>query len=99
MKNLLFALSFAAILAGCSSTGNHALENPDKLNAIVENRTTVAEVRSLLGEPAFAAPSLKNPYVVAYRLAKSNLIDGTKLTSVILHFRDGIVVAKDVNTI
>lgn len=97
MRRSALVLSFAGILAACSSTGNPNVGDSGKLNSIVEKRTTMAEVRDLLGEPAHVSTDVGGDTIWGYRLARSTLFSDIKFTSVILQIRDGVVVSKDVS--
>lgn len=97
IKRCAVALPIAFALAACSAVGNSNLENRATLDSIVAKKTTVAEVRDLLGEPAHIATDIGGDTVWGYRLARSTLFSDIKFTSVILQIHDGVVIAKDVS--
>lgn len=103
MKKIIvsIALAFLVVLAGCASTsGSVGLQN-GSADKIVEGKTTLAEVKALLGEPANASTDEKGGKVWSYYFSQSTVypvpgINNTETKSLNLRFnKDGVVVAKD----
>lgn len=94
-------LTFLVVLAGCASTsGSVGLQN-GSADKIVEGKTTLAEVKALLGEPANASTDEKGGKVWSYFWSQSTVypvpgINNTEMKSLNLRFnKNGVVVAKD----
>lgn len=96
MKRAAYALCLALTLAGCDWNGNSSLANSSLLESIAEKRTTLAEVRALLGEPHSAFTDIGGDTVWGYHYV-GNLFSDNRFVSVIVNIRDGVVLSKDVS--
>ena len=92
---------FLIVLAGCASTsGSVGLQNGNA-DKIIEGKTTVAEVRALLGEPVSASTDDKGGKVWNYFWSQSTAypvpgLNNMETKSLNIRFnKNGVVVAKD----
>lgn len=95
--------AFSVALAGCASTsGSVGLQN-GSADKIIEGKTTIAEVKALLGEPAYAQTTDKGEKIWSYYWSQSKVypVAGLGLNNVdskslnIRFNKNGVVVAKD----
>lgn len=93
--------AFLFVLAGCASTsGNVGLQN-GSADKIVEGKTTIAEVKALLGEPVSASTDEKGGKVWSYFWSQSTVypvpgLNSMETKSLNIRFnKSGVVVAKD----
>lgn len=91
----------AIVLAGCASTsGNVGLQN-GSADKIIEGKTTIAEVKDLLGDPASASTDDRGGKAWSYYWSQSKVYPVPGLNNVetktlnIRFNKNGIVVAKD----
>lgn len=97
-------LVLLSVLSGCASTsGNSGLQDGSAAK-IIEGKTTIAEVKTLLGEPANAMTDEKGGKIWSYYWSQSKVypVPGfnnveTKTLNVRFN-KGGIVVAKDTGT-
>lgn len=104
MKKIIAYIFFAfsVVLAGCASTsGSVGLQN-GSTDKIIEGKTTIAEVRALLGEPANAfTDGQTGGKVWSYYWSQSKVypvpgLNNTESKSLNIRFnKNGVVVAKD----
>lgn len=94
-------LAFIVALTGCASTsGSAGLQNGSADN-IVEGKTTIAEVKALLGDPANASTDDKGGKIWNYYWSQSKVypvpgFNNVETKSLNIRFnKSGIVVAKD----
>lgn len=94
-------LAFLVVLAGCGSTsGSVGLQN-GSADKILEGKTTIAEVKALLGEPVSASTDEKGGKVLSYFWSQSTAypvpgLNSLETKSLNIRFnKNGIVVAKD----
>ena len=94
-------LAFLVALAGCASTsGIVGLQN-GSADKIIEGKTTIAEVKALLGEPVSAATDDKGGKIWSYFWSQSTAypvpgLNNMETKSLNIRFnKNGVVVAKD----
>ncbi len=97
----ILAFAFLVALAGCASTsGSVGLQN-GSADKIIEGKTTLAEVKALLGEPANASTDDKGGKIWSYYWSTSTVtplpgLNSTETKSLNIRFnRNGIVITKD----
>lgn len=94
-------ITFLAILSGCASTsGNPGLQN-GSADKIIEGKTTISQVKELLGEPGNASTDEKGGKTWNYYWSQSKVypvpgFNNVETKSLNIRFnKNGIVVAKD----
>jgi len=96
---IIFAFIFA--LVGCASTSGSAGLQDGSAAKIVEGKTTIAEVKALLGDPAHATTDDKGGKIWNYYYSQSKVypvpgFNNVETKSLNIRFnKNGIVVAKD----
>lgn len=94
-------LAFTIALSGCASTSGSAGLQDGSAAKIIEGKTTLAEVKALLGEPAHATTDDKGGKVWSYYYSQSKVypvpgFNNVESKSLNIRFnKSGIVVAKD----
>lgn len=103
MKNLFTWIVAALVIAlgACSSTSGSAGLQNGSADKIIEGKTTLAEVRELLGEPAHAQTTDKGDKIWSYYYSEAKIYpvlgfnkSGTKSLNIRFN-KNGIVIAKD----
>lgn len=94
-------LAFFVVLVGCASTsGSVGLQN-GSADKIIEGKTTIAEVKALLGEPVSASTDDKGGKILSYFWSQSTAypvpgLNNMESKSLNIRFnKNGVVVAKD----
>ena len=92
---------FIFALTGCASTSGNAGLQDGSAAKIIEGKTTIAEVKALLGDPAFATTDDKGGKIWSYNWSQSKVypipgFNNVETKSLNIRFnKSGIVVAKD----
>lgn len=94
-------LAFFVVLVGCASTSGSAGLQNGSADKVIEGKTTLAEVKALLGEPANASTDEKGGKIWSYYWSQSMVtpipgLNNTETKTLNIRFsKSGVVVAKD----